>query len=81
VYLALTSGQGALGFDDDATHSQAIVAIELSVRVRPRVLRALDAELVLHEARIAAIDKASRGACVWKRLTGTPADAPIQAEA
>src|SRR5690606_51848 len=65
IYLALTSGQGALGFDDDAGLAEATAAIELSIRVRPRVLRALDAEIVLHEARLAAIDKASRGACVW----------------
>ncbi|HEX7769047.1 MAG TPA: exonuclease domain-containing protein, partial [Dokdonella sp.] len=68
VYLALTSGQGALGFDEDAAQAEGAAAIEISIRVRPRVLRALPAELVLHEARIAAIDKASRGACVWKRL-------------
>lgn len=75
VYLALTSGQGALGFDDESTQSQTAIAIELSVRVRPRVLRAFDAELVLHEARIAAIDKASRGACVWIRVAGTRVEA------
>ena len=69
VYLALTSGQGALGFDDEAGLGEAAAAIELSIRVRPRVLRALDAEIVLHEARLAAIDKASRGACVWMRLS------------
>jgi DNA polymerase-3 subunit epsilon len=67
VYLALTSGQGALGFGEDAT-SEVRVTAELRIRVRPRVLRALPDEIVLHEARIAAIDKASRGACVWKRL-------------
>jgi DNA polymerase-3 subunit epsilon len=68
VYIALTSGQGALGFDEGAGLGEAAVAVELSIRVRPRVLRALPSEIVLHEARIAAIDKASRGACVWMRL-------------
>ena len=69
VYLALTSGQGALGFGEEAaTGSGEVVATELVIRVRPRVLRALPDEVVLHEARIAAIDKASRGACVWKRI-------------
>jgi DNA polymerase III subunit epsilon len=76
VYLALTSGQGALGFDEAAAGAEAVATIEICIRVRPRVLRALDAELMLHEARIAAIDKASRGACVWKRLeTPSPAGA------
>jgi DNA polymerase III subunit epsilon len=75
VYLALTSGQGALGFDEAASGTETVASIEISIRVRPRVLRALDAELVLHEARIAAIDKASRGACVWKRLVDARAEA------
>ena len=81
VYLALTSGQGALGFDDDASHAEAAAAIELSIRVRPRVLRALPAEIVLHEARIAAIDKASRGSCVWTRLSAPTAGAGTEATA
>ncbi len=81
VYLALTSGQGALGFDDDASHAEAAAAIELSIRVRPRVLRALPAEIVLHEARIAAIDKASRGSCVWARLSAPTAGAGTEATA
>jgi DNA polymerase-3 subunit epsilon len=68
VYLALTAGQGALGFGDDAAQEAAVAAVELRIIARPRVLRALDAEIVLHEARIAAIDKASRGACVWRRI-------------
>jgi len=68
VYLALTSGQGALGFGDESAPGEIRIAAELRIVARPRVLRALDAEIVLHEARIAAIDKASRGACVWRRL-------------
>jgi DNA polymerase-3 subunit epsilon len=69
VYLALTAGQGALGFESEAAQTETrVLNASLRIVVRPRVLRALDAELVLHEARIAAIDKASRGACVWKLL-------------
>jgi DNA polymerase-3 subunit epsilon len=70
VYLALTAGQGALGFENEAGQAEVggVAGATLQIIVRPRVLRALDAELVLHEARIAAIDKASRGACVWKLL-------------
>jgi len=79
VYLALTSGQGALGFGEESTVATVRAATELHIRVRPRVLRALPEEIVLHEARIAAIDKASRGACVWKRLDA--AAAPSAAEA
>ena len=77
VYLALTSGQGSLGFDGDAAGAETRVTIvTVQVSVRPRVLRANDLERVLHAARIEAIDKASRGACVWKHL-----ETPLAAEA
>lgn len=70
VYLALTAGQGHLGFegesDSSVTHVSAFTV--LHVAVRPRVLRAHDSERSLHAARIEAIDKISRGACVWKQL-------------
>lgn len=70
VYLALTAGQGHLGFaNESASVPTHAVVIDTSMLIRPRVLRALDADLVLHAARLEAIDKASRGACVWKRLT------------
>ncbi len=35
---------------------------------RLRVVRADAAELALHEQRLAAIDDASGGVCVWRRL-------------
>lgn len=69
VYLALTAGQGHLGFANESVPAQTHVAgVDMLMLVRPCVLRALDAELVLHAARLEAIDKASSGACVWKRL-------------
>lgn len=70
VYLALTAGQGALGFANEtpATPSPDAPVGVLEIRARPRVLRPADAELVLHAVRLAAIEKASRGACVWMRL-------------
>ena len=69
VYLALTAGQGHLGFADESAQSVAqATAVRVHIVVRPRVLRAPEAELALHAARLEAIDKASRGACVWKRL-------------
>jgi DNA polymerase-3 subunit epsilon len=79
VYLALTSGQGALGFGEEAAQEATLAAVELHIVARPRVLRALDAEIVLHEARIAAIDKASRGSCVWRRLEAEAAPAAASA--
>jgi DNA polymerase-3 subunit epsilon len=41
-------------------------AIQLSVRV----LAANDEELALHKVQLEDIEKASKGACVWKRLDG-----------
>lgn len=69
VYLALTAGQGALGFENEVAQVEKRAdAAVLRITARPRVLRALDAEREQHAARLEAIDKASRGACVWKRL-------------
>jgi DNA polymerase-3 subunit epsilon len=69
VYLAMTAGQGLLGFGDEAAEQVARVAVsELRISVRPRVLRAFAAELSAHVARLEAIDAASKGACVWKQL-------------
>jgi len=65
----MTAGQGLLGFGEDTTGEVARVAsMTLQITVRPRVLRAMADELAAHVARIEAIDKASRGACVWKRM-------------
>ncbi|MFI4970634.1 MAG: DNA polymerase III subunit epsilon [Lysobacterales bacterium] len=69
VYLALTAGQGHLGFADEAAQVAAqATAIRVQIVARPRLLRALDTELMLHAARLEAIEKASKGACVWKHL-------------
>lgn len=69
VYLAMTAGQGLLGFGDESTEQIARVPIsEIHITVRPRVLHALATELTAHVARLDAIDAASKGACVWKRL-------------
>ena len=69
VYLAMTSGQGSLGFGEETVEQIARVGpIEIRLTVRPRVLRAPAMELVAHAARLAAIDAASRGACMWKRI-------------
>lgn len=67
VYLALTSGQGALGFAEETAQAATRASVELRVTVRPFVLRADAQEVASHEARLAAIDAASKGNCVWKR--------------
>jgi DNA polymerase III subunit epsilon len=69
VYLSMTAGQGMLGFGEDSAGEVARVAsMTLHITVRPRVLRAMADELAAHVARIEAIDKASKGSCVWKRI-------------
>jgi DNA polymerase-3 subunit epsilon len=77
VYLAMTAGQGLLGFGEEtAEQVTRVVAARVQITVRPRVLRALVEEIAAHVARLDAIDKASKGACVWKHLA-PPAAQPL----
>lgn len=69
VYLGMTRGQDSLlgeeSSDEDGVQFTATgEAICLSVRV----LSANEEELTLHAAQMEDIEKASKGACVWKRL-------------
>jgi DNA polymerase-3 subunit epsilon len=69
VYLSMTAGQGMLGFgEDNAGEVARVASMTLQITVRPRVLRAVADEIAAHVARLDAIDKASKGACVWKML-------------
>ena len=69
VYLAMTAGQGLLGFGEETAAESARVAVTaVQITVRPRVLHALAVELSAHVTRLEAIDAASKGACLWKRL-------------
>lgn len=74
VYLAMTGGQTALALDADAgIHGQSGTSDSRRFVGRPGVLpvvRANADELVAHEARLDALDKAS-GASVWRRETST----------
>jgi DNA polymerase III subunit epsilon len=76
VYLALTAGQGALGFGGTPAGDEAAAApVTLAITVRPRVLRASASELARHADRLAAIARSSGGVCVWTRTeaaAGTP---------
>jgi DNA polymerase-3 subunit epsilon len=71
VYLGMTRGQESLlgeeSSDEDGVQFTADgEAIHLSVRV----LSASEEELALHVAQLEDIEKASKGACLWKRLNG-----------
>lgn len=66
VYLAMTSGQGSLGFEQAAEADTARQAADIArhaVRLPLRVLRAKDDELIEHEASLARLRKG--GACLW----------------
>lgn len=74
VYLGMTRGQESLlgeesSAEDGVQFNEAGEAIHLSVRV----LAASEEELALHEAQMNDIDKASKGACLWKRLSSAEA--------
>lgn len=68
VYLAMTGGQItlSLGGDDrnaDGSHSEAIIRVQ---RAKPGlIIKASDAELDEHQKKLAQIDKASGGNCLW----------------
>ena len=69
VYLAMTAGQGLLGFGEETAEQVTRVAsARVQITVRPRVLRAFADEIAAHVARLEAIDKASKGLCLWKTL-------------
>jgi len=70
VYLAMTSGQGALDFIADQAEQAAHAALMQISAPRPgvRVRLADAAETAAHAARLAALQKASKGACLWLKL-------------
>lgn len=69
VYLGMTRGQESLLGDEESENEPAPMSASGEVmRMSVRVLPATEEELALHIVQIADIDKASRGACVWKQL-------------
>ena len=66
VYLAMTGGQGDLGFASESIASARNPVME-GVRPSLRVRLADAAELMLHEARLARLDAAIKGSCLWRR--------------
>jgi len=73
VYLAMTRGQESLLGDDGGEEESAGQHAEGgAIKLAVRVLAASEEELALHSAQLEDIDKASKGACVWKRLQEQP---------
>lgn len=79
VYLAMTRGQDALIIDMGVTAATAQHAgVDLSALDLP-VVAPSDEEIAAHQRAIAAIDAASKGKCVWKRLEGDGAQSNLAA--
>ncbi len=69
VYLAMTRGQDSLlGEESDELDNQTALFAANMPRPVLRVLQANPEELAAHEQQLADIDKASKGACLWRAL-------------
>ena len=69
VYLAMTRGQDSLlGDGSDEREEQAAALYSDMPRLAVRVLLATEEELVQHAQQLVDIDKASKGACLWKQM-------------
>ncbi len=73
VYFAMTRGQHSLlGEDAPVARVQAVFNTDVH-RLSVRVLSPTDDELAAHAQQLLDIDKASKGACLWKTLeTASP---------
>jgi len=69
VYFAMTRGQESLLGDDNAPapRQPAVLAVDGS-RPNLRILQPSAEELAEHAKQLIDIDKASKGACLWKKL-------------
>jgi len=69
VYVAMTRGQESLIMDLDNDHSGLQAIDQQALAGRPRreqcIVRASDDELAEHSALLAAIQKESKGQCLW----------------
>lgn len=79
VYLAMTAGQGALDFIAALAETPGRARAARAPALRPPLFlrRADAAEQMSHAARLVAIERASKGHCLWLRLEAeTAAVAP-----
>ena len=73
VYLAMTGGQrhlalGASDNDEGGQFEEKIIRVDAN-RPKLKVVKASEAELARHQDKLAAIDKASGGQCLWLKST------------
>jgi DNA polymerase-3 subunit epsilon len=75
VYLLMTGGQTALSLGGNQDRSEGDAGGDIrrlpSGRAPLPVIRASDAELAAHQQKLAALDKSSGGACLWRKLEET----------
>lgn len=78
VYLAMTAGQGDLALEVEPGSARAarrVATARDTPAPRLRVVRADAAERAAHAARLAAIERAAKGACVWRSVEPEPGPA------
>ncbi len=68
VYFAMTRGQESLLGDNEPEVRKPVALSADGARPKLRVLQPSAAELAEHALQLADIDKASKGACLWKKL-------------
>jgi DNA polymerase-3 subunit epsilon len=68
VYLAMTRGQDSLLMDIGGSSSPSPDGSLSAEKVELIVLRATPEELAAHAKQLEEIDKAAKGACLWKKL-------------
>lgn len=83
VYLAMTGGQTTLALAGEEQGGQQGFAVSSAIRRLPaerqplRVIAASVEELQAHEQRLDAIEKASRGHCLWRQEVEAPESTPV----
>jgi DNA polymerase III subunit epsilon len=77
VYLALTRGQESLIIETISTQTAAQLAMAGGKRGVLRVRQADEAELALHAKILAAVDKDSKGSCLWLAREAEPSGAAV----
>jgi len=74
VYLAMTGGQGDLGFAaGDIEFTPVRATADVGARPSLRVRLADAAEIVAHELRLQKLDAVSKGKCLWRVELREPA--------
>jgi DNA polymerase III subunit epsilon len=68
VYFAMTRGQESLLGDDAPQIRKPVLPNAAALRPKLRILQPTAEELAEHARQLADIDKASKGACLWKML-------------